>query len=108
MHTLSCFFYQGYHPEYFRFFTKCLMDAWEMELGEEFITEVRTLFIGTIVNCTICEVTSGNISARRKQSSFLVGKSASIISHLYFRMRPHVLRCLIVSLTHFAGSAEPP
>ena len=29
--------FDGYHPEYFRFYTKCMMDVWETELGEEFI-----------------------------------------------------------------------
>ncbi|KAK7107839.1 neuroglobin-like [Littorina saxatilis] len=33
--------FDGYHPEYFRFYTKCMMEVWEMELGEEFIHEVR-------------------------------------------------------------------
>ena len=33
--------FDGYHPEYFRFYTKCMMDVWETELGEEFIHEVR-------------------------------------------------------------------
>ncbi|XP_076466215.1 uncharacterized protein LOC143297680 [Babylonia areolata] len=33
--------FHGYHPEYFRFFTKCMMDEWETRLGEEFIHEVR-------------------------------------------------------------------
>lgn len=33
--------FDGYHPEYFRVYTKCMMDVWEAELGEEFIHEVR-------------------------------------------------------------------
>lgn len=33
--------FNGYHPEYFISFGKCMLDAWEMELGEEFIAEVR-------------------------------------------------------------------
>ena len=33
--------FDGYHPEYFRFYIKCIMDVWEKELGEEFIHEVR-------------------------------------------------------------------
>lgn len=32
---------EGYHPEYFRFYSKCLLEVWEVELGEEFIAEVR-------------------------------------------------------------------
>ncbi|KAK0064516.1 neuroglobin [Biomphalaria pfeifferi] len=31
----------GFHPEYFRFYSKCLLEVWEAELGEEFIPEVR-------------------------------------------------------------------
>ncbi|CAG5122945.1 unnamed protein product [Candidula unifasciata] len=31
----------GYHPEYFRVYSKCLLEVWEMELGEEFISEVK-------------------------------------------------------------------
>nr|KAG5703952.1 hypothetical protein BaRGS_020549 [Batillaria attramentaria] len=33
--------FDGYHPEYFRFYTKCMLEVWEQELGEEFIHEVR-------------------------------------------------------------------
>ncbi|KAL8621924.1 hypothetical protein ACOMHN_046128 [Nucella lapillus] len=33
--------FEGYHSEYFRFFTKCMLDEWETRLGEEFIHEVR-------------------------------------------------------------------
>lgn len=33
--------FDGYHPEYFRFYTKCIMDVWETELCKEFIHEVR-------------------------------------------------------------------
>ncbi|KAK3712521.1 hypothetical protein RRG08_002851 [Elysia crispata] len=45
---------EGYHPEYFRFYTKCMLEVWEMELGEEFIAEVRdcwTRVINYIVRC---------------------------------------------------------
>ncbi|KAL8560169.1 hypothetical protein ACOMHN_021664 [Nucella lapillus] len=33
--------FNGYHPDYFRSYSKCMMDVWEVELGEEFIHEVR-------------------------------------------------------------------
>ncbi|XP_076445677.1 neuroglobin-like [Babylonia areolata] len=33
--------FDGYHPEYFRLYTKCMMEVWEVELGEEFIHEVK-------------------------------------------------------------------
>ncbi|GFN93656.1 cytoglobin-2 [Plakobranchus ocellatus] len=45
---------EGYHPEYFRFYKKCMLEVWEMELGEEFIAEVRdswTRVIEYIVQC---------------------------------------------------------
>ncbi|CAL1537375.1 unnamed protein product [Lymnaea stagnalis] len=44
----------GYHPEYFRFYSKCLLEVWEKELGEEFISEVRDTWkevIDFIVRC---------------------------------------------------------
>lgn len=44
----------GYHPEYFRFYSKCLLEVWEMELGEEFISEVKDCWkyvIKYIVRC---------------------------------------------------------
>ncbi|BFZ24836.1 hypothetical protein BsWGS_27875 [Bradybaena similaris] len=45
---------EGYHPEYFRFYSKCLLEVWEMELGEEFISEVKECWkyvIKYIVRC---------------------------------------------------------
>ncbi|XP_059149554.1 cytoglobin-2-like [Physella acuta] len=46
----------GYDPEYFRFYSKCLLEVWEMELGEEFIIEVKECWrqlIGYIVRCMV-------------------------------------------------------
>ncbi|ESO92167.1 hypothetical protein LOTGIDRAFT_233216 [Lottia gigantea] len=33
--------FSGFKPEYFKFYVKCLIQVWELELGEEFILEVR-------------------------------------------------------------------
>ncbi|XP_041351857.1 globin C, coelomic-like [Gigantopelta aegis] len=37
--------FHGFDKQYFRIYTKCLLEVWEQELGEEFIQEVRDCWL---------------------------------------------------------------
>uniref|UniRef100_A0A0B6Z5X9 Globin n=1 Tax=Arion vulgaris TaxID=1028688 RepID=A0A0B6Z5X9_9EUPU len=64
---------EGYHTEYFRFYSKCLLEVWEMELGEEFIAEVRDSWKYMIDYIVRCMIQGYDISLTNQLDIFMKG-----------------------------------